>query len=122
MQQALCHCNDCKKITGSTYSTNFIVPGEGFSTSGNLKSIGKKGADTGNTVTSHFCPECGTTLFRDGATFGENKVVKVGVLDDTSLLNNAKPGVELYTPLRPQWVAAISGAGQKKNMPDSEDA
>lgn len=119
--QALCHCNDCKKITGSTYSTNIIVPGQGFSvTSGTPKTIGKKGADTGNTVTSHFCGDCGTTLFRDGPTFGENKVIKVGILDDSNALADAKPGVELYVPLRAPWVESIEGAGQLKNMPGSD--
>jgi hypothetical protein len=77
-EQALCHCADCRKITGSTYSTNIIVPGEGFSvTKGTPKTIGKKGDNTGNTITSHFCGDCGSTLFRDGPTFGDSKVIKV---------------------------------------------
>ncbi|KAK5164881.1 uncharacterized protein LTR77_009545 [Saxophila tyrrhenica] len=118
--KALCHCKDCRKITGSTYSTNYIVDGEGFSVKGSPKSIGKKGDDTGNTVTSYFCGDCGTTLYRDGATFGNSKVVKAGVLDDNNALEDAKPAVELYAPLRPSWVAAIGGADQKKNMPGSD--
>ena len=119
--QALCHCLDCRKITGSTYSTNIIVPGEGFTVlSGNPKTIAKKGDNTGNEITSHFCPNCGSTLWRDGASFGDGKVIKVGIMDDANALDDAKPGIELYAPHRPSWVSAVSGADQKKNMPGSE--
>lgn len=90
-------------------------------TKGSPKSYAKQGGDTGNTVTSHFCGDCGSTLWRDGPTFGEGKVIKVGIMDDVNALDNAQPGVELYAPERVKWVSAISGAAQKKNMPDSAD-
>jgi len=118
---ALCHCLDCRKITGSTYSTNIIVPGDGFSvTSGSPKTISKKGDDTGNEITSHFCGNCGSTLWRDGPTFGDAKVIKVGIMDDLNALNDAKPALELYVPERVSWVNAVGGADQKKNMPGSD--
>ncbi|KAK4540369.1 hypothetical protein LTR36_009226 [Oleoguttula mirabilis] len=117
---ALCHCLDCRKITGSTYSTNIIVPGDGFEvTSGSPKTYAKK-ADTGNTITSHFCGDCGSTLWRDGETFGPNKVIKVGVMDDVNAFASAKPGIELYAPERVGWVSSVSGADQLKAMPGSE--
>jgi hypothetical protein len=119
--QALCHCLDCRKISGSTYSTNIIVPGEGFElTKGNPKTITKKGDNTSNDITSHYCPDCGSTLWRDGATFGDAKVVKVGVMDDFNSLEDAKPALELYAGHRPSWVNKIGGADQKKDMPGSE--
>lgn len=97
------------------------MPGEGFSvTSGKPKTITRKGDDTGNEITSHFCPDCGTTLFREGATFGDAKVVKVGVMDDINAFEEAKPAIELYVPHRASWVTAVGGADQKKNMPGSD--
>ena len=100
--KALCHCNDCRKITGSTYSTNLLVPGESFKVSGSPKSIAKT-ADGGNTITSYFCGDCGSTLWRDSATFGTSKAVKVGVMDDPNAIGNTKPDVELYSELRVPW-------------------
>ncbi|GIZ42194.1 hypothetical protein CBER1_02574 [Cercospora berteroae] len=117
--KALCHCADCKKITGSTYSTNIVVPGVEV-TKGSTKKWTKT-ADSGNPITSHICAECGTTLYREGPTFGDAKVIKVGVLDGNAL-EQATPGVELYTKDRVSWVSAVSGAGQKVGMPDSADA
>ena len=85
-------------MTGSTYSTNIIVPGDNFKTTGSLKTYAKK-ADSGNTVTSYFCGDCGSTLYRDGASFPDGaKVVKVGILDDSDALEKAKPQAELFAP------------------------
>ena len=69
---------------------------------------------------SHFCGDCGSTLWRDGATFGDGKVIKVGTLDDENALESQKPGIELYAGYRPSWVTGVSGADQKKDMPGSE--
>ncbi|KAI1410521.1 Mss4-like protein [Hypoxylon sp. FL1857] len=108
-----CHCLDCRKISGSTYSTNIVVPGPGFKLlSGSPKTISKI-ADSGNEITSHFCGDCGTTLWRDGPSFGENKVIKVGVLDDIKALDEAKPLGELFTEFRVSWVPEVPGAVQK---------
>jgi len=115
--KALCHCLDCRKISGSTYSTNFIVPEDGFKvTSGKPKTITKT-ADSGNEITSHFCGDCGSTLFRDGASFPGSKIIKVGVMDDAEVLNDGKPMVELFAPERVNWVSEIGGAAQKDAMP-----
>ncbi|KAI2628539.1 Mss4-like protein [Hypoxylon sp. NC1633] len=114
--KALCHCTDCHKISGSTYSTNIIVPGAGFKlVSGTPKSISKI-ASSGKEITSYFCGDCGSTLWRDGASFGENKVIKVGVLDDPNALEEAKPAVELFSPGRISWVSEQPEAAQNTAM------
>ena len=113
--QLLCHCTDCKKITGSTYSTNAAVSDDTFKVlSGNLKTFTKT-ADGGNPITSHFCPDCGSTLWREGTSFPGMKIVKAGVLDGDAL-KDVKPQGELYAPERTQWVKEIEGANQAKGM------
>ncbi|KAF2169967.1 hypothetical protein M409DRAFT_51750 [Zasmidium cellare ATCC 36951] len=120
--KALCHCADCRKISGSTYSTNIIVPGDGFSLlKGKPKEITKK-ADSGKSITSYFCGDCGSTLWRQGETFGDARILKVGVMDDPTIIESAAPAVELYAKERVSWVSPIGGAGQKTGMPDSADA
>jgi len=113
--------SDCQKITGSTYSTNIIVPGDKFEvTKGTPKTISKT-ADSGNKITSHFCGDCGSTLWRDGDSFGPSKVIKVGTLDDPKAFDDAKPAIELYAPERISWVGSQKEAGQLKGMPGSEE-
>lgn len=75
-----------------------------------------KTADSGKKINSYFCGDCGSTLYRDGENFDGNKIVKAGVLDDEDYLEAAKPGAELYAPLRPSWQAEVAGAKQLKGM------
>jgi hypothetical protein len=48
-----------------------------------------------------------------------NKVLiqqKAGTLDDTSILDNFKVDAELFTGVRPKWVAPQESAAQKNTM------
>ncbi|KKY36981.1 putative glutathione-dependent formaldehyde-activating [Diaporthe ampelina] len=111
--RALCFCLDCRKTTGSTFSTNIIVAGDGFSlTKGNPKEF-KTTAKSGKTVTSFFCGDCGTTIWRETETYGTNKIIKVGTLDGDAL-EDAKPLAELFVGNRPSWLPAIAGAQQNE--------
>jgi hypothetical protein len=64
---------------------------------GTPKTISKV-ADSGKTVTSHFCPDCGTTLLRTGDSFPNQHVIKSGVLDDPLWANKNLAKVELFAP------------------------
>lgn len=79
-------------------------------------------ADSGKNISSFFCGDCGSTLWRQGETFGDARIIKVGVMDDTDALENAAPAIELYAKERVSWVSPVNGAGQKTGMPDSADA
>ncbi|KAK6001323.1 hypothetical protein QM012_002654 [Aureobasidium pullulans] len=112
--KALCHCTDCQKISGSAYSVNNVVSGDGFKITGSPKSFTKT-ADSGKKITSYFCGDCGSTLYRDGENFPGMKIVKAGTLDG-DVLNQSKPNVELFAPTRPKWISALDGAEQKDTM------
>jgi hypothetical protein len=43
-------------------------------------------------------------------------IIKAGVMDDSSAIEGAKPGAELYTEHRVSWQPAIEGAQQLKGM------
>ncbi|KAI0548213.1 Mss4-like protein [Xylaria curta] len=112
----LCHCYDCRKITGSTFSTNLLFTGPSFKlVSGTPKTIAKT-ADSGREIVSHFCGDCGSTLWRDGASFGDSKIIKAGTLDDVDALDKANPAIELFSEHRVSWVQPIPDAQQKATM------
>ncbi|KAH9993893.1 Mss4-like protein [Xylariaceae sp. FL0662B] len=116
LAKALCHCLDCRKISGSTYSTNVIVPGDGFKILSGTPKTYTKTADSGSEITSHFCGDCGSTLFRESSSSGANKIVKVGVMDDPDALAEAEPVAELFAPRRVSWVPEVAGSVQKTAM------
>lgn len=59
---AICGCRQCQLRTGSVYSTHAFFARSGVTISGDYKTFARP-ADSGNTVTFHFCPECGSTVF-----------------------------------------------------------
>jgi hypothetical protein len=94
---------------------NIIVSDEGWRTEGTFKSISKI-ARSGNAITTYFCPECGSSMYRAGATFPGQKVIQAGVLDDVSVLDGLNMEVELFAPLRVSWVPKLPLADDKHDM------
>ena len=47
LEQVVCHCNDCKKTSGSTLSTNAVTPSKDLTITGPVKEYVSK-ADSGN--------------------------------------------------------------------------
>lgn len=50
----LCHCTDCRKIGGSTYSTNGVYDADQFKVTKGTPKQHKKKADGGNDIISNF--------------------------------------------------------------------
>ncbi|KAL9046713.1 MAG: hypothetical protein Q9206_007011, partial [Seirophora lacunosa] len=91
---------------GSIFSTNILTPVSAFTlVSGNPKIKGKSTLK-GNTMTSYFCGDCGTTLWR------ESSGVEEGVLEEVS---SDPPKIEFFSDRRAPWLAAVEGAQQHKS-------
>lgn len=58
-QQALCHCSDCRKLTGTLFTYSFIVKNTDLKVTGSPKEVAKT-ADSGNHIKNYFCPDCGS--------------------------------------------------------------
>src|SRR5436309_15300631 len=50
--QALCHCTDCRKVSGGNYSNNIVVPSENFKILSGTPNQISKIADSGKVITS----------------------------------------------------------------------
>ncbi|KAI0593224.1 Mss4-like protein [Biscogniauxia sp. FL1348] len=107
--RALCYCTDCRKVSGSMYSTNLIVAESGFRLAAGAPKSFSKAADSGKPITSFFCPDCGTTLWRESVLFPGSKILKAGTLDDADAITREVPTVELWTSRRPAWVPELPG-------------
>ena len=76
----VCHCEDCRKVTGSPFGVSFRVLKDRFRLEGRTASFSKT-ADSGAVLTRHFCPSCGSPLFTESETHSEAIYVKAGTLD-----------------------------------------
>lgn len=90
----LCHCADCRKITGSAFLHYADWRPEQFSYSGTVRSYAGRS----------FCPDCGSHLF----SFGDDQVeIHLGTLDEAP--NDIKPLTEGWCIRREPWLPVIAG-------------
>ncbi|KFX86779.1 hypothetical protein V497_07449 [Pseudogymnoascus sp. VKM F-4516 (FW-969)] len=103
-KNVLCHCVDCHKTSGSHFSQNGLVLDKNFSLDAGTPKEFTKTSDSGRVITSHFCPDCGTTLWRSGDFFPGGKIVKTGIMDDPKWLENRQPDAELFPERKVAWL------------------
>ena len=74
-------------------------------TKGALKTYSKI-ADSGNAVTSYFCSDCGSTLYRTSTGFPGVVMIRAGCVDALDVVD-AKPVLELWSRSHIEWVPLI---------------
>ncbi|NOQ76964.1 MAG: Gfa-like protein [Methylococcaceae bacterium] len=99
LRMAQCHCDDCKKITGTGHASIAFFNKDQVDISGETKSYASV-TDSGSTITRCFCPTCGSRLF--GANSKSESIigVSVGTLEDSSWF---KPDLIVYNKRKPGW-------------------
>ncbi len=79
-----CHCEDCRRCTGSAFNIGVCFDLAKFSvTAGTPKRFTKRG-ESGRELTRHFCPECGSPIFTSSPKHPGYVYVKAGTLNDPS--------------------------------------
>ena len=69
-----CHCDQCRKATGSVYLTNLFIKEENFEINGELNNYTHL-SDAGNNMTKYFCPKCGSQVF--GKNSGRSGIITI---------------------------------------------
>ena len=98
---AVCHCKNCQKQTGASFSVVVGVPSAALSVKGSLKTFDDTG-DSGKPVHRNFCPDCGSPITSIVEATPELTFIKAGTLDDASWL---KPTVEVWCRSAQPWVS-----------------
>ncbi len=84
-----CHCEDCRRCTGSAFNIGVRFDAGGFKiVSGNPRGFTKRG-ESGFELTRYFCPECGSPVYTSSPRHPEYVYVKAGTLDDPNLVRPA---------------------------------
>jgi hypothetical protein len=95
-----CHCEDCRRCTGSAFNIGVRLDAAKFRIiSGDPKGFTKLG-ESGNELTRHFCPECGSPLFTSSPRHPECVYVKAGSLDDPTIV---RPDYQSWTASAVSW-------------------
>ena len=96
----LCHCRDCQRQSGSAYGAGLRVPAAGFRVTQGEPALYVKTADSGNTVTRAFCPQCGSMLFLRVSARPDLVAIRAGTLDDPSVF---RPEADIFVRSAQPW-------------------
>jgi hypothetical protein len=115
--QALCHCADCQRQTGSAFSIVIGVPTDAFQVHGDsLSSFATTGDLHGGPTHRHFCSNCGSPIYSAVDAMPDVVFVKAGTLDDASGL---KPNMEVFTRSAQPWSPRLAEAPSFDTMPQA---
>jgi hypothetical protein len=89
---SLCHCENCRRNTGSAYSVNAIFPEAAVTVSGELAVFEDRG-DSGHPVQRYFCSRCGTPIRSAAHATRGLFALKAGTLDEPERIT---PTSEVY--------------------------
>ncbi|HMC15677.1 MAG TPA: GFA family protein [Albitalea sp.] len=78
-----CQCRQCQRVTGAGHASMFGVPSAAVSLRGALANFELR-ADSGNAVTSSFCPACGSPIMKRSAGLPDMLFFHAASLDDPS--------------------------------------
>ncbi|MCW1381858.1 GFA family protein [Novosphingobium sp. KCTC 2891] len=94
-----CWCRQCQQIAAGGPTQNAIFPAAAVELNGTL-AHGSWRAASGNTLTFHFCPACGTQIYAQSSARPQLKTVRFGALD---VGHGLRPQVAIWTDDAPEW-------------------
>ena len=101
---SVCHCLDCQKRSGSAFSAQARWPAEQVVVAGASKTFVHT-ADSGNTITHHFCPDCGSTVhYRIDGKFDGLIAIPIGAFADPAF---PAPRFSVWEERKHDWVAIL---------------
>lgn len=107
---SMCHCLDCQRRTGSSYSVHGYFARECVKVEGAPTTYSRKG-DSGAFVTFHFCPDCGSTIFWEAEASPERLGVPAGLFADPDF---PVPQVAIFVPQKHKWVSIPESVAQNE--------
>jgi hypothetical protein len=113
--QAVCHCTDCQRQTGSPFTVVVGVPRDAFAFEGDtLTSFNTIGEDHGGETQRNFCSACGAPVFSIAAVLPDLVLIKAGSLDDSSWV---EPAAEVWTSSAQPWTPHFEQAARFERGP-----
>ena len=102
---SVCHCLDCKKRSGSAFAVQARWPAEQVKIEGRSKSWVNI-ADSGNRITFHFCPDCGSDVhYEINGKFDGLVAIPLGAFEDPFSL---EPRFSVWERRKCDWVEISS--------------
>lgn len=113
MMAGHCHCEDCRRSSGTGHSSHMAVPEDSVTLTGAVKAYVRP-ADSGNQVTRAFCPECGAPVFSKNPAMPGLVFLRASSLDDLEVF---QPQMHVFAMRAATWDKPSSGLPAFDRMP-----
>ena len=98
-RMAQCHCEDCRRSTGTGHNAQAFFAKGAVSITGKTQTY-QHFADSGSVRIRHFCPVCGSRLFSENAKSPDTIGISIGAFDNSDWF---RPMVTVFFSRRPAW-------------------
>ena len=95
----MCHCLECQRRTGAVISNQARFRREQVTFAGKATAW-MRTAESGNALTFHFCPTCGSTVYWENEGFPGYVAVAIGNFADPNFL---APTIAVWEESRHSW-------------------
>ena len=96
---SMCHCLECQRRTGAVISNQARFRREQVTFAGKATAW-MRTAESGNALTFHFCPTCGSTVYWENEGFPGYVAVAIGNFADPNFL---APTIAVWEESRHSW-------------------
>lgn len=96
-----CHCNMCRKMNGSAFSTYVAVVDDDFE----LLSGQPASHQVSENATKRFCGDCGTPIYNSNPKYAGLKILHLGSIDDSL---DIEPRANIYCESQLGWPDRLS--------------
>lgn len=96
-----CNCTDCQRRTGSVFGVAAYFNETSLVAQTGDSKVFERKADSDGTVSMHFCPDCGTTVYWHLTMYPEHLGVAVGCFADPSF---PAPERTVWASRKHHWV------------------
>ena len=96
---AHCHCDDCRKSSGTGHCSHVVIKADDVAIEGAPKRFDKP-ADSGNIVSRFFCGSCGGPVYSTNSGFPGMTFLRASSLDDPEIFTAS---MIVYTRAAPSW-------------------
>lgn len=98
---SMCHCQECQRRTGAVLSNQARFRRKQITFAGSSIQW-TRSAESGNALTFHFCPVCGSTVYWEGSGFPDYCAVAIGTFADP---NFPAPTISVWEDHRHPWLS-----------------
>lgn len=94
-----CHCEDCRRTTGTGHISNAFFEKKQVHIEGETNTYASV-SGSGSTVTRHFCPVCASRLFSENSRNTSIMAITAGTFDDSHWF---KANYIVFNKDKPVW-------------------